>query len=180
MGRKRATHKTRATGLDGWTVEDLRNLPLVLLNMLTDMLNRVEATGKWPTRLAEGYVPLIPGLRPTAAQILVCTIRHLRSMVRPKVRRFAAMAREVDPQECICIQAGAKCTGCGLPVGRSHQKGTCTARNPVTSNGEAECTLDYSADGSMCPPASPYSTNGCSSMASVRLYTPTIPDRKPK
>ena len=50
----------RATGLDGWTVVDMRNMPWPLLHMLAQLLNWVESHGVWPEQLATGYIPLIP------------------------------------------------------------------------------------------------------------------------
>ena len=52
--------RSRATGLDGWTVVDMRNMPWPLLHMLAQLLNWVESHGVWPEQLATGYIPLIP------------------------------------------------------------------------------------------------------------------------
>ena len=49
-----------ALGLDGWSLEDLRALPDQLLEWLADLLREVERQGRWPVRLAEGYMALIP------------------------------------------------------------------------------------------------------------------------
>ena len=56
--RKMGVHT--ATGLDGWCVSDLLLLPTCLLDMLSEILFLVEATGTWPRVLARGYVSLIP------------------------------------------------------------------------------------------------------------------------
>ena len=40
--------RSRATGLDGWTVVDMRNMPWPLLHMLARLLNWVESHGVWP------------------------------------------------------------------------------------------------------------------------------------
>ena len=53
-------HKNRATGLDGWTVTDMRNMPWLLLQMLAQLLNWIELWGIRPAKLVEGYIPLIP------------------------------------------------------------------------------------------------------------------------
>ena len=47
-------HRQRATGLDGWTVTDMRNMPWPLLRMLAELLNWIEEDSVWPTRLARG------------------------------------------------------------------------------------------------------------------------------
>ena len=52
--------RNRATGLDGWTVVDMRNMPWPLLHMLAQLLHWVESHGVWPEQLATGYIPLIP------------------------------------------------------------------------------------------------------------------------
>ena len=52
--------RSRATGLDSWTVVDMRNMPWPLLHMLAQLLNWVESHGVWPEQLATGYIPLIP------------------------------------------------------------------------------------------------------------------------
>ncbi|KAJ9442875.1 hypothetical protein DIPPA_26345 [Diplonema papillatum] len=38
--------KKSASGVDGWRMAELRELPLPLLNALADVMNLVEATGK--------------------------------------------------------------------------------------------------------------------------------------
>ena len=52
--------KPWALGLDGWSLVDLCSLPDRLLSWLADLLWEVERLGKWPARLAEGYMALIP------------------------------------------------------------------------------------------------------------------------
>ena len=52
--------KPSALGLDGWSVADLRSLPDRQLGWLADLLREVERLGKWPARLAEGYIAFIP------------------------------------------------------------------------------------------------------------------------
>ena len=37
-----------ALGLDGWSMKDMRSMPLALLAMLADFLHMVEQTGHWP------------------------------------------------------------------------------------------------------------------------------------
>ena len=57
--RLRFMHPT-ALGLDGWSLGDLRSLPLRLLDWLAELLTLVEVTGRWPEVLARGYTALIP------------------------------------------------------------------------------------------------------------------------
>ena len=57
--RLRFMHPT-ALGLDGWSLKDLRSLPLRLLDWLAELLTLVEVTGRWPEVLARGYTALIP------------------------------------------------------------------------------------------------------------------------
>ena len=52
--------KPSALGLDGWSLADLRSLPNRLLGWLAESLRDVERLGRWPARLAEGYIALIP------------------------------------------------------------------------------------------------------------------------
>ena len=52
--------KPSALGLDGCSLADLRSLPDKLLGWLAELLREVERLGKWPARLAEGYLALIP------------------------------------------------------------------------------------------------------------------------
>ena len=51
--RLRFMHPT-ALGLDGWSVKDLRSLPLRLLDWLAGLLSLVDVTGRWPKALALG------------------------------------------------------------------------------------------------------------------------------
>ena len=55
----RFMHPT-ALGLDGWSLGDLRSLPLRLLDWLAELLTLVEVTGRWPEVLARRYTALIP------------------------------------------------------------------------------------------------------------------------
>ena len=52
--------KRSASGLDGWSLADIRSLPDRLLGWLADLLRAVERLGTWSTRLAKGYTALIP------------------------------------------------------------------------------------------------------------------------
>ena len=56
----KSMHRQQATGLDGLTVMDMRDMPWPLLQMLVQLLNWTKLQGIWPTRLVEGYIPLIP------------------------------------------------------------------------------------------------------------------------
>ena len=59
--RKGLSHmKPSALGLDWWSLADLRSLLNRLLCWLADLLREVEHVGTWLTRLAEGYMALIP------------------------------------------------------------------------------------------------------------------------
>ena len=57
----RFMHPT-ALGLNGWSLKDLRSLPLRLLGWLAELLTLVEVTSRWPETLARGYTALIPKL----------------------------------------------------------------------------------------------------------------------
>ena len=50
----------KATGLDGWSVEDLKVLPKNCLAHLAELLNVIETTGRWPGPLSKARVTLIP------------------------------------------------------------------------------------------------------------------------
>ena len=50
----------KATGLDGWSVKDLKVLPEVCMHKLAAMLNTIEAVGRWPRTLSKAKVTLIP------------------------------------------------------------------------------------------------------------------------
>ncbi len=50
-----------ATGVDAWTVAELRSLPDWSLQRLADALNSIEAgTQEWPHSTLEAWVSLIP------------------------------------------------------------------------------------------------------------------------
>ena len=46
--------------LDGWSLRDLRSLPLWLLRWLAMLQMEVEAQGQWLEALALGYMAIIP------------------------------------------------------------------------------------------------------------------------
>ena len=48
-----------AHGVDGWRVQELRNLPDVLLNRLCDLFRLVEETGRWPSAMTTALVIMI-------------------------------------------------------------------------------------------------------------------------
>ena len=50
---------TSAPGCDGWRVDELKRLPVQLLDRLADLLDVVEENGVWPAALCEGIVSLI-------------------------------------------------------------------------------------------------------------------------
>ncbi|KAJ9439747.1 hypothetical protein DIPPA_29916 [Diplonema papillatum] len=52
--------KKSASGVDGWRMAELRELPLPLLNALADLLNLVEATGDWPASMTTALVSMVP------------------------------------------------------------------------------------------------------------------------
>ena len=56
----KSMHRKWATGLDGWTVTHMCNMPWPLLQMLAQLLNWIELQGIWLDKLAEEYIPLIP------------------------------------------------------------------------------------------------------------------------
>ena len=51
---------TKACGLDGWRVLELKALPLPLLQILAEALQRVENEGVWPAALTRASICLIP------------------------------------------------------------------------------------------------------------------------
>ena len=50
----------KATGLDGWSVCDLKALPKTCIAQLATLLGTVETIGKWPHALSKARVTLIP------------------------------------------------------------------------------------------------------------------------
>eukprot|EP00973_Karenia_brevis_P031998 4415865-Karenia_brevis.AAC.1 len=57
-----------APGADGWRVNELKALPLSILNALAEMLNLIEKAGKWPKGMQLALISLIPkssGIGPT-------------------------------------------------------------------------------------------------------------------
>ncbi|KAJ9471595.1 hypothetical protein DIPPA_28413 [Diplonema papillatum] len=50
--------KKSASGVDGWRMAELRELPL--LNALADVMNLVEATGDWPASMTTALVSMVP------------------------------------------------------------------------------------------------------------------------
>lgn len=49
-----------AVGPDAWSVSDLKNLPVPLLQLLIPLFQKIEETGLWPQPLLHGYCSLIP------------------------------------------------------------------------------------------------------------------------
>ena len=67
LHRKFCAVKVTSEGVDGWRLQELRDLPMVLHQMLAGLLERVEQTGTWPRMLALGLITLTPkgeGVRP--------------------------------------------------------------------------------------------------------------------
>ncbi|KAJ9440509.1 hypothetical protein DIPPA_32170 [Diplonema papillatum] len=52
--------KKSASGVDGWRMAELRELPLPLLNALADVMNLVEVTGVWPASMTTALVSMVP------------------------------------------------------------------------------------------------------------------------
>ncbi|KAJ9458219.1 hypothetical protein DIPPA_06750 [Diplonema papillatum] len=52
--------KKSASGVDGWRMAELRELPLPLLNALADVMNLVETTGDWPASMTTALVSMVP------------------------------------------------------------------------------------------------------------------------
>jgi hypothetical protein len=87
QSRLSITPARKATGLDGWSVADLKRLPAFVLAFLADFLNLVEDTGTWPDSLSTGYISLIPkgeGMQPTQMRPLsvLSTIYRLWAGIR--------------------------------------------------------------------------------------------------
>ena len=56
-----------SSGMDGWRVAELKALPEPVLNLLADLFNCIESSGRWPLALERALVSLIPkgqGCRP--------------------------------------------------------------------------------------------------------------------
>ena len=67
LSRRARWMKPSVLGLDGWSLQELRQLPMRLLDWLANLLDwlanllqLVEERGRWPSALAEGYTALIP------------------------------------------------------------------------------------------------------------------------
>ena len=56
----RRKKKSASCGVDGWRADEVKRLPLQLLNAFADFFNLVEKTGKWPGGLLTALVTLIP------------------------------------------------------------------------------------------------------------------------
>ena len=52
--------KEGSAGLDGWSIRELRMVPIAILDMLATLLEKVEQTGVWPMQLATGFITLVP------------------------------------------------------------------------------------------------------------------------
>eukprot|EP00973_Karenia_brevis_P005235 718680-Karenia_brevis.AAC.1 len=48
-----------APGMDGWRVDELKILPVCLLERLAELLNTIETFGRWPAGLDRALVSLI-------------------------------------------------------------------------------------------------------------------------
>ena len=67
LHKKFCAMKVTLEGVDGWRLQELRDLPVALHQMLAGLLGRVEQTGTWPRMLALGLITLAPkgeGVRP--------------------------------------------------------------------------------------------------------------------
>ena len=60
QARARKMGEKTADGIDLWSIRLLKRLPGVFWDKLADLLRAVEATGKWPDRVAEGFTSLVP------------------------------------------------------------------------------------------------------------------------
>ena len=77
-------------GADGWSVGELKRLPVPLLDDLASLFRAIETTGVWPSALQEGLVSLISkgeGARP-------CDLRPITVM--SAVYRLWALCRLQD------------------------------------------------------------------------------------
>ena len=45
-----------AAGLDSWRVDELKRLPLALMDRLATMFNLIEETGRWPQSMTQGII----------------------------------------------------------------------------------------------------------------------------
>ena len=50
----------KAAGTDGWYAEDLKALPLPLLDRLAEIMRHIEDTGEWPEELLSATVSMLP------------------------------------------------------------------------------------------------------------------------
>ena len=57
--RARKMGEKTANGIDLWSIRLLKRLPGLFRDKLADLLRVVEATGKWPDRVAEGFTSLV-------------------------------------------------------------------------------------------------------------------------
>ena len=60
QAKARKMGEKTANGIDIWSIRLLKRLPRVFWDRLADLLRAVEATGRWPDRVAEGFTSLVP------------------------------------------------------------------------------------------------------------------------
>ena len=84
--------RKKAAGLDGWRVEELKELPLTLLEELARCLNLIEDTGNWPRVIARALVVLIPkgeGEEPLKQRPITITSVMYRLWAATRLRKVA-------------------------------------------------------------------------------------------
>ena len=85
--------RKKAAGLDGWRVEELKELPPLMLEELACCLNVIEETGNWPRAIARAMVVLIPkgeGEEPLKQRPITITSVMYRLWAATRLRKVAA------------------------------------------------------------------------------------------
>ena len=93
QARARKMGEKTANGIDLWSIRLLKRPPGVLWDKLADLLRAVEATGRWPDRVARGFTSLVPHEVGTTES----SVANLSDMGRSAYGRCHEVAGNVGP-----------------------------------------------------------------------------------